>query len=714
MEYSRNRRASLSKKQLTHVERGEGPRSLQWLTILLFLWLSSLAFCWFFEWQRYQIIGGPRVQAMSAAGKILLMWVLMAKSLCWFLPILPLWALLVSMQFWSATAITLMIFWIVMFYFMGLDLVSVGFAGYHLWDYLPNVEDYWRYPNMKVWQWAGGQLTAQALSVFLVVTSAGLFLFHASKKATMALGRRHVRLASAPAVVFVTSWFVLFVLGPVPIGGCLSERVLAALPVSENMKGVLGNCAKEFGPSVGLVKVPVIPAELIRFGEASATSVRRIAHGKLGDGKERLHLKCDTDTAIVGATDGPHSQTALGAGELVTPDDEVRLSEVLKDSVEPAPVDVSAYVSGQRLPNIILIIFESFRYSALGPELMKALDAWAQQGLRLNRHYSGSNCSHLGLFSLFYARIPLGYHETLNRHVPAQMFESLRRSGYEITFLTAGETQGFRRLDEFINKGACDNFVTQGEFAADSMDDWPNSDRRKLARVRQIVNELQARPQFVFLYLISSHYRYAFPPDFAFHKEVSYFWNVLNPSSQIQNLESRYANSMLFLEHEVLKLARSIDSNSNIIIITGDHGESMGEDGVFTHGSRMSEIQMRVPFVMVGPGVEPRKMSTATAHYDVLPTLLHALAGQHVCVKHCNGRDLIAQASPADEVIVVPANGPDWDRIMLIRGDKRLLFRPANDSHSDKNPVMKFDGMVDEVGDYYLKVSTRQDSQNNQ
>ena len=165
---------------------------------------------------------------------------------------------------------------------------------------------------------------------------------------------------------------------------------------------------------------------------------------------------------------------------------------------------------------------------------------------------------------------------------------------------------------------------------------------------------------------------------------------------------NRYANSLTFLEHEVMNLLRRIDMKRNIVLITGDHGESMGEDGVFTHGSRMSEIQMRVPLVMVGPGVAPRNVSTATAHSDVLPTLMHALEGRHVPIKNVSGRDLLADPSPRDEVVVVPANGPEWEGFMIVRGDRRMAFRTM--TKPGAAPWAEFVGLVDESGQYIWKV----------
>jgi membrane-anchored protein YejM (alkaline phosphatase superfamily) len=243
--------------------------------------------------------------------------------------------------------------------------------------------------------------------------------------------------------------------------------------------------------------------------------------------------------------------------------------------------------------------------------------------------------------------------------------------------------------------------IEDGEFTLGSMNDWPDSDRRKLAYAQNIVNSAQVRPQCVFFYLLSSHYRYPCPSEFEILKESTGFLHFLNPREQIRNHLNRYANSLLFLEHELMNLIKSIDPNRNIVIVTGDHGESMGEDGVFTHASRMSEVQMRTPFVMVGPGVKPKKISTATVHTDMLPTLLHVLANKNVPIKYCQGRDLLSDSPPADEVTVVPANGPDWDGFIIIRGDERMAFRLTN---SEGTPSVEFAGMVDEVGQFELRV----------
>jgi hypothetical protein len=729
--------------------------AVEWLTILNFLVLSSLLFAFLIEWDRYEVIIGPKAQLIPVWDQITLFWFLAAKSLFMFLPFLFMSALLIGRGYRRVVTVTVNIAWVTIFYFMLFDLVSVSFAGYHILDYVPNIKDMFWNPDMKVWQWAGEQLTSEALLVLLILIISGPVLFIGVRWTTKRLVPFCGCLCTRSGQWVATLCFIFITMGVLAPLGSLRSRVYAAMPLTGSFRGYL-----ELGSDVvaGLFSIPEarpFDAGLLSLSSPLTTldnhrrlalknnsldqemdsshsvtddslenrwgftgisslgkvrfatfpqqinSLTRFFNSRLGFSGNRSFL--DTNRNLF--NNRPASDYA-GNSHTVVPDavtnsqEQALATRLLHESLEPGSADPLAFVEKDQLPNVVMIIFESFRHNAVRPELMKDLYDWSSQGLSLQKHYSGSNCSHLGLFSLFYGRVPLGYHKTLDRKIPPQMLESLRRSGYEITFITSGEVKGFRRLDQFINNNTCDNFITDGEFSLKGMKDWPDSDRRKLSTVRRIVNAHHKKPQFVFFYLVSSHYGYSFPPEFEILKESPSIWKFLHPSSQIQNHLNRYTNSLLFLEDEVMKLARSMDMNRNIVVVTGDHGESMGEDGVFTHGSRMSEIQMRVPFIMVGKGVEPRKVSTATTHADVLPTMLHVLAGKKVPILNCQGRDLIADPAPSDRVAVAPANGSKWDGMMIVSGDKRFLFKPSAIGGLEQE--MEFAGMADEFGHYEL------------
>jgi glucan phosphoethanolaminetransferase (alkaline phosphatase superfamily) len=126
-----------------------------------------------------------------------------------------------------------------------------------------------------------------------------------------------------------------------------------------------------------------------------------------------------------------------------------------------------------------------------------------------------------------------------------------------------------------------------------------------------------------------------------------------------------------------------------VVIVTADHGEEFGEHGGRYHGTTVYEEQVRVPMVIVGPGVRKgARVATVVQTIDLLPTALSALGIPRPA--RLRGRDLgpvLAGESAAidggfafaetDRYALV-ASGPDrlvCDR----RAAACALYRPADD-----------------------------------
>lgn len=68
-------------------------------------------------------------------------------------------------------------------------------------------------------------------------------------------------------------------------------------------------------------------------------------------------------------------------------------------------------------------------------------------------------------------------------------------------------------------------------------------------------------------------------------------------------------------------------SSPTIVVLTSDHGESLGEHGEATHGIFAYESTLRVPLVLYHPRVwKPQVIAEGGRHIDILPTLLAALS----------------------------------------------------------------------------------------
>ncbi len=63
-----------------------------------------------------------------------------------------------------------------------------------------------------------------------------------------------------------------------------------------------------------------------------------------------------------------------------------------------------------------------------------------------------------------------------------------------------------------------------------------------------------------------------------------------------------------------------------LVVVTSDHGESLGEHGEKTHGVFAYEATLRVPLILYAPALfGPRVVADPVRHVDILPTVLDAL-----------------------------------------------------------------------------------------
>jgi membrane-anchored protein YejM (alkaline phosphatase superfamily) len=123
------------------------------------------------------------------------------------------------------------------------------------------------------------------------------------------------------------------------------------------------------------------------------------------------------------------------------------------------------------------------------------------------------------------------------------------------------------------------------------------------------------------------------------------------------------------LDDQIGDLLDSIDLERNIVVITGDHGESFGEDGKWLHSSRLSTWQTRVPMLVLGAGVPARTVDTPTLHMDIAPTLLHAVTGAPPELPHLAGHDMLTVATDPRDVLLVNVDG---QHMVLISESGRL------------------------------------------
>jgi arylsulfatase A-like enzyme len=89
-----------------------------------------------------------------------------------------------------------------------------------------------------------------------------------------------------------------------------------------------------------------------------------------------------------------------------------------------------------------------------------------------------------------------------------------------------------------------------------------------------------------------------------------------------------YDNGVRKTDSVISDLLKALESRGYLrdalVVITADHGEQLGEHGLFLHANSLREEVLRIPFVLISYGYEPERPLVAHAfssNIDIAPTL---------------------------------------------------------------------------------------------
>lgn len=139
----------------------------------------------------------------------------------------------------------------------------------------------------------------------------------------------------------------------------------------------------------------------------------------------------------------------------------------------------------------------------------------------------------------------------------------------------------------------------------------PPARRRASEVVDEAVSWLErhdTKPFFAWIHLFDTHRPYDLP---AVYKD-RYF--------------DPYLAAIAYEDSQIARIISYLDTRglltSTLIVVAGDHGESLGDHGEQSHGIFLYQEALRVPFMIRGAGVSPRRVKTVARLIDVMPTVL--------------------------------------------------------------------------------------------
>jgi arylsulfatase A-like enzyme len=110
-----------------------------------------------------------------------------------------------------------------------------------------------------------------------------------------------------------------------------------------------------------------------------------------------------------------------------------------------------------------------------------------------------------------------------------------------------------------------------------------------------------------------------------------------------------YVGEIAFADEQIGRLVEVLDrrglSARTVVVVAGDHGESLGDHGERGHGIFVYQSVMRVPLIVRAPGIAAGRVRSVTRLVDVLPTTLDLLG---VAAPPTHGISLVPMMSGKD------------------------------------------------------------------
>ncbi|HEY2149654.1 MAG TPA: sulfatase-like hydrolase/transferase [Vicinamibacterales bacterium] len=269
--------------------------------------------------------------------------------------------------------------------------------------------------------------------------------------------------------------------------------------------------------------------------------------------------------------------------------------------------------------NLLLVTIDTLRQDRVGAfgnrnGLTPTIDRLAANGVRFTHAFSTAPLTLPAHASILTGLLP--------RHHGIHSNTRFRLAPEVPTLATVAKAAGYR-TGAFV--GA---FVLDGRFGLsrgfDEYDDrLPRAEQTSFRFVERRAGEVvahagdwilrpstEASPWFAWVHLFDPHAPYDPPAEYrAGHAPY--------------DGEIAYADAMLGALIERLRSAHALDHT--LIIVTADHGESLGEHGETTHGLFAYDATLAVPLVLSGPSMTRGAVDQPVSHVDIAPTVAEIL-----------------------------------------------------------------------------------------
>ena len=279
---------------------------------------------------------------------------------------------------------------------------------------------------------------------------------------------------------------------------------------------------------------------------------------------------------------------------------------------------VQESISEQGDLNVLLISIDTIRpdrLSCYNTSFVQTpnIDGLASKGIVFERAFAHNPTTLPSHANILLGTTPLhhGVHDNSKFKVADDFLtlaEYLKDKGYATgAFIGAfpldsrfGLAQGFDIYDE--------------SYPSDSAADFAAPERRAEEVIQPAIDWIseQKSAWFSFVHLWDPHTPYSAPEPFLSQFEDDPY------SGEVAYVDSELGKLFDFLEKKDL-------FQNTLIILTGDHGESLGEHGELTHSYFAYNSTVWIPLIISAPGLDAGSIAAYVCHTDIFPTICDIL-----------------------------------------------------------------------------------------
>lgn len=328
--------------------------------------------------------------------------------------------------------------------------------------------------------------------------------------------------------------------------------------------------------------------------------------------------------------------------------------------------------------NILMLVVDSLRFDQLNAEVMPNSFQLKSQALSFENHFSTSNSTRYGLFSMFYGISGSYWKPMLAAERGSVLFDVTQQLDYK-HFIYGSSTLTFPEFDRTIFSALRDQ-LQSGQYKNSAANDIDITERFIRDLKAQPVNE----PFFGFLFFDAPH-GFGIPQDYPRRFEpmlekVNYLElnNNYDPVPFL-NLYKTTAHFVDGLIKQILdELAAQQRLHNTLVIITSDHGQEFNElhKNFWGHNGNFSQWQTKVPLLILWPGKDPASITRLTSHEDMIPSLLTgALGCSNPTSDYSTGQSLLANGTNPQRGLLMES----WTDRAILYDNHLYLIDPIGD-----------------------------------